>query len=265
MKIPKFREIITVQNSPKWIFFILLVTLLSGILTILGFLGDIGQLYKLTLGEKKYEENIVNSLSAGLSINYFKEKLGNEFMEKIITSDINQYIFKRYTYYIQALADKSNTVIFWSITDCNSKKTFTIRSPWLDRVVLHKSSFGELFEKSDNPSVNYFKGITANSYVYESLYLGNPSGYQTAYIGINDACSDEITPLFSLSDDVIDKAQDRKLEDLSSNLDIQTFRNNSKINTYGETAPFQGDLINQLLKDRKTTFGIDRIELRLQR
>jgi hypothetical protein len=37
----------------------------------------------------------------------------------------------------------------------------------------------------------YFSGATANSYIHDIYYLGNPGNYQTVVLGVDDACQAE--------------------------------------------------------------------------
>jgi hypothetical protein len=125
-----------------------------------------------------------------------------------------------------------------------------------EKLELNKSSFVDLFKK-ENGNFRYFlSGATANSYAYESLYLGNPSAYQTIIVGVNDICPDSN-----------DSYRYLVFND-SSQEQIKQFREKSKINTYGETAPFMGEEVLKLLNSQKEevsnylTFGVDRIMVR---
>ena len=125
------------------------------------------------------------------------------------------------------------------------------------QLLLNKSSYTD-FLKDEKGMMRYFvSGATANSFAYESLYLGNPGAYQTFIIGTNDICS---------SAEDIYKYLD--VASVATSEQIENFRKNAHVNTYGETAPLMGDEIVDLLNSQQSetgpyiTFGVDRVLVR---
>lgn len=124
-------------------------------------------------------------------------------------------------------------------------------------ILLNKSSFTDVFKEQKGGFKYFVSGATADSFAYESLYLGNPSAYQTIIIGVNDICS-------SAND--IDKYLG--VTNNSTGEQIENFRQHARVNTYGETAPFEGGKVTNLLdaqqstKEPYITFGVDRINVR---
>ena len=117
----------------------------------------------------------------------------------------------------------------------------------------------------DLPEHEFFlSGATANSYYYEYSYGGNPGNYQTFFAGMNDICGigfalgglREIQSVFD--EEIIKGSQDY-------NRKLDAFRDETVMNTYGESAPFEGDLMVRIFQDMYTkdvSFGPDRILLR---
>lgn len=267
------------NKYPGWLIFVLIVTTISGLFTIVNGGKGVISIYRDTLGKNRVEENIVNKLSPMVDISYFRDKLGQEITKGSVDEGLTQYIFKRHTYFIKAITDDSDTVLFWSITSCNPKKPFRIipnkerilnnsanEIDNLNKIVLHKSSFNSVFPdlKNMNPTLFYYlSAATSNSYAVESYYGANPGGYQTIYIGINDACSREVEKMYDYTDYLLNNEINgvELLEIKSSQL--LSFRSNSKINVYGESAPFFN--IDHLLVDGEIDLGIDRIMTRVLR
>lgn len=265
------------QKHYGWIIFIVIVGTISGIITILTGINGIGALYTETIGKRVYEQKIINQLSTTVNISYFKEKLGAEVIRFEQEEGLWQHIFKRYTYYIQAITDDAGTVLFWSVTGCNSKKPLSIKAPRLrernnqlnnidslNKITLHKDTFNIVFDdKKINPKLFYsLSGATANSHAVESYHGGNPSLYQTVYIGINDACSDEVEKMYELTDTDSRFINGVELDKID-NKEIVSFRKSAIINLYAETAP--GFDIEKLITEDYFSVGPDRIMLRVIR
>lgn len=70
----------------------------------------------------------MNSFSAGQSINFFKQELGAEKLQRVVSEKYTEYIFQYKSAFIQALVNKENNeVIYWAITYCGSSPVVIIR------------------------------------------------------------------------------------------------------------------------------------------
>jgi len=125
-------------------------------------------------------------------------------------------------------------------------------------VQLNKSTIIDVFKEERGDFKSFISGATANSYAYESLYSGNPGEYQTIIIGENDIC-ESANDLYKYLGDMASPSQE----------EIQQFREEGRVNTYGETAPFMGEEVLKLLDAQNCgkvspyiTFGVDRIRVR---
>jgi len=261
----------------QYIKLIIVVAVVFGsIITIVKFTVSIGN---YIYNNSFIEHNISNKLehlSAGQSINYFKDQFGSEKIQRKVSEEYIEYVFYYRGAYIQTLVKaQDQTVIYWAITYCDGpivlrRKVFSMAGFYTgkkdifgndihgysfnDKIVLNQSSFSEAFQNIRGDFKYFFSGATVNSYVYESVYLGNPSAYQTIIIGINDICAPRITLGVNTSNDSIQE-------------DIDRFRENFIINTYGETAPFYGEKVLELfyrddVQEDYMTFGVDRIKVR---
>ncbi len=247
----------------KYIKIIALTAIVLGAFITIGtFFSNIrGYLYDNIFISKNISDKVSN-LYAGQSINFFKQTLGEEKLQRNVSQKYTEYIFQYKSSFIQVLTNKAdNEVIYWAITYCGDnpvyikRKIFSLNEIGVsNNIKLNESNFSDVF--SSGGDFRYFiSGATANSFAYESLYLGNPGAYQTFIIGVNDICKSSSFEYLDVSNS-------------SSKEQIRQFRETNKINTYGETAPFVGEEIIKLLNSQETgddpyiTFGVDRIRVR---
>ncbi|MBI2450452.1 MAG: hypothetical protein HYV47_02875 [Candidatus Nealsonbacteria bacterium] len=257
-----------------------IAVVLGAFITIVTFFGNIQEyLYDNVFTSKNISDKM-NSLSAGQSINFFKQELGAEKLQRTVSEKYTEYIFQYKSSFIQALVNKENNeVIYWAITYCGSNPVVIIRKVFSTaqlytgekdffgrerydyvfgkNIRLNESSFIDIFQNEKGDFKYFVSGATANSFAYESLYVGNPGAYQTLIIGVNDICS-SIEDLYKYLSVMNNSSQEQ----------IQEFRRVGRVNTYGETAPFAGDEVLQLLNSQHSigdpyiTFGVDRIKVR---
>lgn len=242
------------EKNPAVRFITISALVIGAVITIGKFLIDTkSYLYRDIFIEKDIEEKIY-PLSAGQSINFFKDIFGTEIIQRKISDTYVEHIFQLKKAFIQTVSDNSDEVIYWAITYCGDSYLELPRKNLGGEIILNKSTIVDVY-KDDIGEFNYFiSGATANSYAYESLYLANPGGYQTVILGSNDICPD-----FSFLDWEEDKSN------------VDSYRKYAKINTYAETSPFKGEEIIELLKvqnsrnpeDSYLTFGVDRIKVRI--
>ncbi len=236
---------------------------LGAVITIGKFSYDSWSYYYENLAVTKNISDKIEELSAGQSVNYFKQILGNEVTTKNISSDYKELIFKYKTSYLQTVVNDADTVIFFSVTDCRnpvqvSRPSFMSaysgdEKIFPDSVILNRTTFKD-FLSQDRSNIQYFlSGATSNSYYYETVYGGNPGNYQTLFVGINDICG-------RFYEECMLHGSSKCSEE-----DLQNFRKSAKVNTFGESAPGMGGYIEDMLQATTSDFylGPDRIELRV--
>jgi hypothetical protein len=200
------------------------------------------------------EQQIINSLAASIHIDRFKELLGsNIFLRNV--GGYREFVFRRRGYWVQALTDTLGSVEFYAITvDDDSFQPVILNHPSGDTIIVGQTTFAD----AGGGNLNYFVGVTANTYIMEYEYLGNPGHYQTVIFGFNDAGGniwpettwERLTPY-------VNTHPDPDPEDPF----IQAFRSTHAFNTIGFTAP--GVLVEELPDD--LTWGVDKVQIRVYR
>jgi hypothetical protein len=210
------------------------------------------------IGWRKVEERRINRLFAGMSVDKFKEILDSP-MFVTVKENLTEYSFKERGYWVQAIVNEEGEVKFYSVTSCSDSFHPEIKyNPAGGRVKLGLSTFKSVTDY--DPILKYFiSGATANTNIMEYLYLGNPGNYQTVYWGINDACS--------YDDKFVNELLEVKFREGNNSYDIQdktvdSFRKNTKINTFGVSAPFFDPLFYDENPLGDFQIGVDRIKVR---
>jgi hypothetical protein len=224
------------------------------------------QLTEGEFGWRPREERIINSLYPSVDINVFEDLLGKHLFIRVSENGYVEYVFSRKGYWVQAITDKEGVVLLYAITVCDKTFTPTITNLPFDNpiqigVTTYKQASG-----SYRYEPHYFiSGATANSYLIEQLYIGNPGLYQTIFWGYNDACQDHYL------EELIQKYGSDLIDDLSpingsspnfNDPPVDQFRTNSTFNTLAVTTP-NLDVTN--LDDIMKVYqiGVDRIQIRI--
>lgn len=251
---------------------------LGGFITIFSFFGAINDYLYEKIFIAKNISNKIERLSAGQSINYFKQELWSEQLQRAVSSKYTEYVFEYKKFFIQTLVEnQTNTVVYWAITYCGSnpvvmkRKVFSsagrysgkkdifgnrVTVPSFGNVLfLNKSTFTDIYKDVEGWFEYNISEATANSFAYEYVSLWNPSFYQMIIVGINDVCPGSFSTIFT-----------KKLY-YSWDAAIDVFRENSVVNTYWEIAPFYDTDIIDILKNNPSdeehlTFGVDRVNVR---
>lgn len=135
------------------------------------------------------------------------------------TSSIHEHIFGNQYYYLQVLTDQTDRVVAYGVT--------TRRADFNPEFMMHRqlvrlgsTSFGEI---AAEPS-NVFGYLGANRFTYhEEYYFGNPTNYQTFFLGINDSGYIEMGEASRFFNRDVISTRDSAVE---------AFRAESKINTF---------------------------------
>lgn len=204
----------------------------------------------------------LTSLAAGFSRTIFEEKLGAPVFDRTSKDGrLREQTFRGRDYWVQAISDRSGTVVLYAVTACDPDFQPEFSLPGGGPPVqlrLNATTFEGA--STGGGSTDYFIGAaTANTRFYEHSGPGNPSFYQTAVWGINDACPNWLARLQPLQRD------GHYPPTLTYNgwtsrppAWLVGFRRRAVINTYAETAP------DFYLQDLRDTFqvGVDRILIR---
>lgn len=176
------------------------------------------------------EEEVINSLTAGLNVAVFEERLGTPLFLTESDNNYIEYVFRRNGYWIQAIADQKNTVHLYSVTVCDENFRPTITLAPLSPITLGATTYAEV---SDNPVFHYFiSGATADSFLLEEQYLGNPGNYQTLFWGWKDVCGFP-EKYYEIGRHVIATQPNIRAEDPI----IASFRKSNVFNTFAITRP----------------------------
>lgn len=169
-------------------------------------------------------------LRGGMSLVYFEQVLGVPlFVTRSRDGNFTQHLFRGNGYWVQAVSDEAGAVQLMAVTSCNRDFRPEFRPVGIDQVVLNQTRFADL---SGPNRIRYFtSGATANSYYFDEYYRGNPSHYQTYFVGINDACA------FQLPEGLPPLLQYDQEYD-SSDVVVAQLRREAVVNTYAETAVF---------------------------
>jgi hypothetical protein len=183
-------------------------------------------------------------LSGGLSLSHFEDVLGVPlFTTHSGDRRFTQYLFRGRDYWVQALADDQETVVFMAVTSCAAD--FNPRfggvrgaSPAFDNVVLNQTPLDQTGANMPSGLRYFTSGATANSYYFDEYYFGNPGYYKTYFVGINDACPAEILRSELTLPFTSGEYANLNVQFAQSRLDdavVRDFRAAAIANTYGET------------------------------
>jgi len=259
----------TIKRSNLFIIAGLVVVLLSSIITIAQGVSIIKNQYEKSIGYKRELIKDLEQLTADVHIGYFTSILGNAVfvnkyenkgynVEKIKNIDLTEYIFVNKYCFVQALTDKNDQVLAYSITtrksDFNPRLMLNI-NPVVD-VTLGKTKFKELPDVRVDNIVSYLGAH--DFYYHEAYYFGNPGNYQTFIFTLNEsgyAGIEEELEFYTF----IPPSKDFKEKILISDPEIQEFRNEAIINTFTVSSPgkFFGESLNNF------RFGPDYNQIRI--
>jgi hypothetical protein len=255
--IQNFKQIF--ENHPVTILIGITVFVLSALTTLINDGGDLINKANASIGWRGFEEKIINSLNASISIEKFQETLGQHIFYREGENGYSEYVFERREgkYWIQAITDQQGVVVVYTVTSCDSSFRPRIRySPRGKIIRLGESTFKEAAD-GIGVGFNYFvSGATSNSYLIEEAYLGNPGKYQTEFWGIIDAC--DRTRFYDLY--VPDLPGGLVTGELDINDPIlDQFRGKFAINTYAISSPLaEIDIILEAFQ-----IGVDRLQIRV--
>jgi hypothetical protein len=240
------------KRTPLLVLLSFAAVLISSVVVVSGAVVNGWNWYSNEVQWRDDEYRKLRSLRAGFSLESFKEALGSAlFVRPSENRKLVESSFRGRDYWVQAVSDRYGVVQLYAVTSCDLDFKPVFKSIDNPPIVLNETRFSELFDDAD---ADYFiSGATANSYLIESFYGGNPSNYKTYAWGINDACPATHTFL------ELGGGAPKYRGPVSHAADsIKRFRKRAAINTYAETAPFV-----DLASLRKSfQIGVDRILIR---
>ena len=174
--------------------------LLIGIAAVIGALVVIGasgrQLWRSYDEHFRWARHVnhtLESLRPNTTVDEFDERLGRP---RIVTRSpsglTTQRIYQGRGYWVQAVADETQSVVMFAITACDDRLTPSWKV-WNGRdgyvsVVLNSTSVVNELPIAEAEYKWYVSPATANSYVYAHYGGGNVTKYLSYAWGANDAC-----------------------------------------------------------------------------
>jgi len=240
MKLEKVAERIKKSNLAIVIGVILFA--LSSLITITNGFAVIANYYSETLGEKRALLNSISQLSGGVNIKHFDTILGSPVFKNVRQEKFLEYIYVNKYFYIQAVTDQNEKVIFYSVT--TREKDFNPEIPFGDwdeetgkqaNVILGETTFTEL---NDTPEIYAnFRGAH-NHFYTEGYWTGNPGGYRSYFFSLNESgYENQSSPFMKNVPYVVSTSSIFVGQESITDPDLTSFRNESVINTFTVTAP----------------------------
>ncbi len=236
------QKVFEMLKKPAVIVFGVVIFFFSSLITIVEGGGILEQKVFAPMRYKAVLYDKLANLAPETNINYFISQLGEAAFINTYKSGLREYIFVHKLFYVQAIVDKSEKVIGYSVT--TRDKNFNPRFSFFD-IYLGKSTFQDLakeFGDSRKPDwlISY---LGAHDLFYtEGYYMGNPGGYQSFFFGMSMAgYSNEneysVIPDYQTKDLTLSFGS---LGEEELPQEIQTFlaNNANTINTYSILSPF---------------------------
>ena len=245
-----------IDKNPITVLIIIVVFFISSFFTIFQGISWAINTINSTFLWRNIEYKKINSVRPGMYIQKITDVFGTPFYTRNMQNNksLTENTYKGRGYWIDTISNDSGEVLLYTITSCDKNFSPTIDpNPLQKSITLQKSTLSSI---GDNPSgIKYFaSGATANSYFFDEYSWGNPSNYETVYVGYNDQCPQFPKKAISQMDDLFKLGDEANLEDPY----IQKFRDNLLINTYAETAPME----NPVGDMKYFQVGVDRIQVR---
>ncbi|RBQ20864.1 hypothetical protein DP939_07285 [Spongiactinospora rosea] len=246
--------------------------LLSSVITIGSSVAGIREWYTETFNWRESEYAKLTGLQAGFSMEMFKKRLGDPVFRNTVPESkrkLTQSTFAGRGYWAHIISDELDVVLAYSVTSCDQdfQPTFTTRTSPPSTITLNKTPFPGVGLGDNARTEIFISGATSNSYVYQFLYQGNPSGYKTYGWGLNDACPwypadgkrdlpDSWAGWFLGSEGVEFQQKKEPGPKMRELLAVST------VNTYMETAQFAAMSEQQIKELYPAQLGVDRVTVR---
>jgi len=195
---------------------------------------------------REAEYATLTQLRAGINIAKFEEALGSAyfirgskdgaFIEKTFRGPGRSDPGARPDYWVQAVQDSLGTVQLMAVTSCAPDFNPEFNGP-AGNYTLNKSTFASAPDRMPTELRYLTSGATANSYYYDHYYFGNPGYYKDFFVGIDDACPEQLDDAsLKVIFDTVKFGKPIPFKDATDPA-FKAFREKSIVNTYAETAP----------------------------
>lgn len=220
-------------RSQPWFVLALLVSLfLSTALSLVKYSAEfVGWVQDRRVEWQDAEYAKLDGLGAGINAAIFDQTLGAPTFIRQADDGRVEKSYQGRGFWVQTIENGAGGVDLMAVTSClpNFNPQFT--TPVGATVVLNKTKFFE-FRPTQGSSVSeyFLSGATANSRFYDIYSLGNPSNYQTVWLGINDACDWDRDAIPGFPFDYQGLTKD-------GGAPVEAFRRAARVNTYAVSAP----------------------------
>ncbi|MFI0421342.1 ETEC_3214 domain-containing protein [Spongiactinospora sp. 9N601] len=231
--------------------------------------------YTETFNWRESEYAKLTGLQAGFSMEMFRKRLGDPIFRTIVPESkrrLTQSTFAGRGYWAHIISDETDVVLAYSVTSCarDFQPTFTTKTSPPSTITLNKTPFPAIQVNAEATTESFIAGATANSYVYQFLYQGNPSGYKTYGWGLNDACpwhpakgerdllNDWTNWRISPEGEEFEQKEQKK----DPGPKMRELLAASTVNTYMETSPYAGGNDQAIKELYPAQLGVDRVTVR---
>jgi hypothetical protein len=235
-----------VKTNPVTVVIVAAALLLSSTIAIVTFVTDLAeQIIDWIDDEPDPRLAQVAQLRGGMSLERFREVLGAPLFVTAppSTDAYREAVFQGKGFWVQAIIDQHDTVQLWVISSCDEsfRPTFSIiLGVEAVDVTLHTSPMTVLDGRMHiDASIYQIPGGSRPLRLFDLLSAGNPSGFVTYGVGVNDACPLDSGPiqemLVATEQNVF--SWDASPPDLTENAVVR-MRETLKINSFAQSAPF---------------------------
>jgi len=261
------------RNSPIIVLVWMVTVFCSSLITISQGSSFIWNFYEENFDTKNVLYSELKHLSTNVDISYFNDNLGKSRIVDALNDNKRSYVYINKYSYIQAITDSTGKVLSYAVT-ARVKDFQPIFYPPgyhdsninLPKIILNKTTFYDLnpqITKIDDgftapftdPACYPMFGVNRFNY-FEGEYLGHPGNYQTYFVGINDAGTWNFPDHFDLVDAGFRSVDPNICFKIPKDIRL------SPINTYIETAPFEGMPWGSASATMNDGFGVDLGEVR---
>lgn len=206
------------------------------------------------VGRRRSASKRLQRLTPNVQLDYFSKVLGLVPIYKRRVADLSESIFRHEDFYVQALTDENEQVVFYSVTTRSERfrplmwpnKVHPLSHPHPPVARLGEATFEELtLDHIDGVSL-FIRGATAPTFYIEDYYFGNPGLYQHYLAGLNEcgpmtADTSLMSPLAGPGTHLGTFGRDpddyEALGDWLQSAAVTAFRALAVPNTYGVTSP----------------------------
>jgi hypothetical protein len=227
------------ERNPILVVLFLLASIVTACSVLTLALLDVYDRYDRRFNWREREYAKLEGLRAGFQLERFRDALGTPvFRRAARNGSLLESSFRGRDYWVQTISDRQGAVKAFAVTSCDESFRPTLVGPVDLRVTLQQSTLASVAgDDAFPPDVDVVLaiGTTANTFLFDVLYGGNPTLYKSVAWGANDACPPPLATraarllrergLFDFRGSVTRRPVLREIQPLVT------------VNTYAETAP----------------------------